>query len=203
MTIGTGLDSCEVNTRVSTLAIDVAGEIPVQITITAGDCRVLCLGDEVTTALIDLLEKEGYIVPSRIPTSFEQGVLTSGPRPHCRMVKVGEVVVETMDDNGGGLDFSGMVSVGGRAANSQGETECKEADASHESEDDTEEAYLLPPCSLLLGCSNAKNFEERGGDAAGDGEAVQEPTVFWTRADGVQATRILLGRLWGGAGTDS
>lgn len=203
MTIDTGLHSGEVNTRVSALAVDVAGEIPVQVTITAGDCRVLCLADEVATALIDILEKEGYIIPSRIPTSFEQRVLISGPRPHCRMVKVGEVVVVTMDDNGGGLDFPGMVSIGGRGANSQGETECKETDAGHEGEDDTEEAYLLSPCPLLLGCPNAKNFEECGGDATGDGETVQKPTVFRTRADRVQATRILLGRLWGRAGTDS
>ena len=159
MTIGTALDPGKVDTRVATLTIYVAGEIPVQVTITAGDGRIRRFGDEVSTALIDFLEKEGYIVPSRIPASCEQRVLIPGPCPDGRMVEVGEVVVVTMDDNGRGLDFSGMVSIWGCATNGQGEAECKETDAGHESEDDAEEAYLLPPCPLLFGCSDATSSE--------------------------------------------
>jgi len=48
------------------------------------------------------------------------------------MVKTGEVVIETMDDNGCGLDFSGMEPSRGFAADGEGETERKETDASHE-----------------------------------------------------------------------
>ena len=185
MTIGTGLDPGEVDTRVATLTVDVAGEIPVQVSITAGDRRIRCFGDEVATALIDFLEKERYIVPSRIPTSFEQRVLSSGPCPHGRMVKVGEVVVIAMDNNGSGLDFSGMESIGGRTANGQRETECKETNASHESEDDTEEAYLLSPCPLLFGRSDAASSEKRGGNTTSDDEAIEKPTVFRAGADGI------------------
>ena len=159
MTISTGLDPGKVDTRVATLTIDVAGEIPVQVPTTASDRRVCCFGDKAATALIDILEKEGYIGPARIPTSGVQRVLCSGPCPHGRMVKVGEVVVVTVDDNGGGLDFSGMESIGRRATDGQRETECKEANASHEGEDDTKEAYLLSPCPLLLGCPDAASSE--------------------------------------------
>ena len=75
------------------------------------------------------------------------------------MVKVGEVVVVTMDDNRGGLDFSGVETIGGRAANGERETERKETDAGHEGEDDAEETDLLPPCPLLLRCSDATSSE--------------------------------------------
>ena len=75
------------------------------------------------------------------------------------MVEVGEIVVVTMDDNGCGLDFSGMVSIGGLATDGQRETKCEETDTGHEGEDDAEEANLLSPCPLLLGCSDATGSE--------------------------------------------
>jgi len=159
MAIGTALDARKVDTRVASLTIDVAGEIPVQVPIASGDRRVCCFGDELATLLIDILKKERYIVPGHIPTSFEQRVLSSGPRSDGRVVKVGEVVIVTMDDNGRGLDFSGMESSRGRATNGQCEAKCEETDAGHEREDETEEAYLLSPGPLLLGCSDATNSE--------------------------------------------
>lgn len=64
-----------------------------------------------------------------------------------------------MDDNGCGLYISGVESRRGRAANGQRKTERKETDASHEAEDDTEEANLLSPGPLLLGCSDATSSE--------------------------------------------
>lgn len=146
--------------------------------------------------MIDVLEKEGYIVPSRIPTACIERVLVSGPRSYGRMIKAGEVVVVTMDDNGGGLYFTGMVSIGGLATNGQGETERKETDAAHEGEDDTEKANLLSPCPLLFWCSHATGSEERWGNAASDGKAIKEPTVFRTRTEGIQPTAILPGGLW-------
>ena len=159
MTVGAGLDPREVDTRVTSLVVDVAGEIPVQVSAASSDRRVRCLGDEITTPLVDVLEKEGYVIPSRIPSSFEQRVLASGPRSDGGVIKVGEVVIKTMDDNGCGLDFSGVVSVGGLAADSQRETKRKETDASHEGEDDADEADLLSPSPLLLGCSDAASSE--------------------------------------------
>ena len=93
MAIGTGLDPRKVNTRVASLIVDVAREIPVQVSAASSDRRVWCFGDETATVLIDFLEKKGYIIPSSIPTSFEQGVLGSGPRSDGGVVKVGEVVI--------------------------------------------------------------------------------------------------------------
>ena len=78
------------------------------------------------------MEEEGYIVPSRVPASFEQRVLPSGPRSDGGMVKTGEVVIEAVDDNGCRLDFSGMEPSRGFAADGQCETEGEETDASHE-----------------------------------------------------------------------
>ena len=132
MAIGTGLNAREVDTRIASLTVDIAGKIPVQVSAVTGDRGICCFGDEVATVLIDLLEEEGYIVPSRVPTSFKQRVLPSGPRSDGGMVKAGEVVIEAMDDNGRGLNFSGMEPSRGFAADGQRETEGKETDASHE-----------------------------------------------------------------------
>lgn len=159
MAIGASLDPCEVDARVASLAVDVAGKIPVQVSFGPGNRRVCCFGDEIATPLIDLLEKEGYVVPSRIPTPLEQRVLASGPRSDGGVVEAREVVIETMDDNGGGLDFPGVEASRGLAANGQCETECKETDTGHEGEDDAEEADFLSPSPLLLGCSDAASSE--------------------------------------------
>ena len=132
MAIGTGLYAREVDTRVASLTVDVAGEIPVQVSAVPSDRGIWCLGDQIATALIDFLEEKGYIVPGCIPTSFEQRVLPSGPRSDGGVVKAGEVVIEAMDDNGCGLDFTGMEPSRGLAADGEGETEGKETDASHE-----------------------------------------------------------------------
>lgn len=201
MTVGTRFDPGEVDTRVTTLSIDVAGEVPVQVTIGTGDGRVCRLGDVAATVLVDVLEKEGYIVPGGIPTTLEQRVLASGPRSHGRVVKVGEVVVVTMDDNRGGLDFSGVVTIRGRPTNGKCETEGKETDAGHEGEDDAKETDLLPPCPLLLRCSDAASSEQRRRDTASDGKAVKEPAIFRARADGVQPLALLLRGLWVGTRT--
>ena len=196
MTVGTRLNPGEVDTRVATLTVDVAGEVPVQVTIITGDRRVCRLGDVAATVLVDVLEKEGYVVPGSVPTTLEQGVLTSGPRSHGRVVKVGEVVVVTVDDNRGGLDFSGVVTIRGRTTNGECETEGKETDAGHEGEDDAKETDLLPPCPLLLRCSDAASSEQRRRDTASDGKAIKEPAIFRAGADGIQPTALFLGGLW-------
>ena len=159
MAIGTALDARKVDTGVASLTVDVAGEIPVQVPTASGDRRVCCFGDETATLLIDILKKEGDIIPGRIPTSFEQRVLSSGPRSDGRVVKVREVVIVTVDDNRRGLDFPRMESIRGLATNGQREAKCEETDSGHEREDDAEEAYLLSPGPLLLGCSDATSSE--------------------------------------------
>jgi hypothetical protein len=58
MTIGAGLDPGKIDTRVASLIVDVAGEIPIQVSVTSGDGRVGCFDDEIAAVLIDILEKE-------------------------------------------------------------------------------------------------------------------------------------------------
>lgn len=159
MTIGTRLNPREVDTRVALLAVNVAGEVPVQISAVPGDRRVCRFGYKTTTALIDVLEKKGDIVAGRVPIPHVQGVLTSGPRPDGGVIEVGEVIVEAVDDDGGLLDFPGVISSRGRTANSECETECEETNSSHKGEDETEEADLLSPCPLLLGSSDTTSSE--------------------------------------------
>ena len=79
MTVGAALDPSEVDARVATLTIDVAGEVPVQVAVATGDGGVCRLVDVAATTLIDFLEKEGYIVPGGIPIALEQRVLRSSP----------------------------------------------------------------------------------------------------------------------------
>ena len=192
MAIGTTLNAGEIYTRVASLVVDVAGEIPVQLPAASGDGRVGCFGDDVATALIDLLEKEGYIVSCCVPTPYVQRVLLSSPRPHGWVVKIGEVVVETMDNDGRGLNISRMITSWGCAANGQGETKCEETNAGHEGEDDTDETDFLSPGPLLLGSSNATTPEYRGRYTTGNGEAEKEPPVFWTGTNRIQQTAVLL-----------
>ena len=58
MTIGTGLDPGKVDTGVASLVVDVAGKIPIQVSVTSGDGRVGCFDDEIAAVLIDILEME-------------------------------------------------------------------------------------------------------------------------------------------------
>ena len=75
------------------------------------------------------------------------------------MVKVQEVVIVTMNDDGCGLDFSGVEVIRGLAADGQCEAERKETDVGHEGEDGAEEADLLLPSPPLFGRSDAKSSE--------------------------------------------
>jgi hypothetical protein len=136
------------------------------------------------------LEKEGYVVPSSIPTAYVQGVPFSGPRSNGGTIEVGEALVVTMDDNGGVLNLSRVITSGGRATDGQGETKCEQTSSSHEDEDDTEEADLLSPSPLLLWSSDAASSEKSGRNAASDGKTIKEPQVLRTGAKGIQPTMV-------------
>jgi hypothetical protein len=75
------------------------------------------------------------------------------------MVKAREIVIETMDDDRCGLNFPSVVSIGGRSTDGERETKREETDAGHEGEDDAEEADLLSPGPLLLGCADTTSSE--------------------------------------------
>lgn len=132
MADGTSLNPCQVDAGVTLLVVDVAREIPVQVSAASGDGRVWCFGDEPATLLVDVLEKEGYIIPTSIPTPYVQRVLVSGPGSNGGMVEIRKVVVETVDNNRTCLNFSRMVPSGWLAADGQCKTECEETNSSHE-----------------------------------------------------------------------
>ena len=107
------------------------------------------------------MEKEGYTIPSHISASLEQRVLVSYPLSNGEVIKIQEVAIVTMNDDGCGLDFSGVEVSRGLAADGQCEAEHKETDAGHEGEDDAEEADLLSPSPPLFRCLDARSSEQR------------------------------------------
>ena len=64
-----------------------------------------------------------------------------------------------MNDDGCGLDLSGVEASRGLVADGQCEAELKDTDTCYEGKDDTEEADLLLPSPSFFGCSDAKSSE--------------------------------------------
>jgi len=74
------------------------------------------------------------------------------------MIPSGEVIIESMDDEGAVADEAvsngaAVEAIGWSAADAFGETESEETDTGHKLEDDADETHFLPPGTLALWCA--------------------------------------------------
>ena len=71
------------------------------------------------------------------------------------MIKLAEVVVVPMDDDGCAVYGAGLETAWLCATDDFRKTERDEANDGHEAQDNEKETNLLAPCSLLLWCTDA------------------------------------------------
>lgn len=83
----------------SHLVVNVAWEIPIELTAAPGDTGARCLSDQVETVLICLLEKERCVIAAKLPAAYIKGVGSAIEVARFRVLEVAKVVVVAMDDN--------------------------------------------------------------------------------------------------------
>ena len=101
--------------------------------------------------LVDFLEHERDIRPSDVPVALEQRVRVVVKRASVGMVKLGEVIIPAVNDDGAISDRACAESCGWSSTNGLREPECNETDTSHENRNNTEKPHLLSPSTLLFG----------------------------------------------------
>jgi len=175
------------------LVVGVAREVPREIAVLVRDRGAVSGLDDAAAVLVDLLEEEGQIHASDIPAAFEQRIGPPIERGTDGMLELAEVVVVTVNNDRRVADCASLEAGRGFATDGLGEAEGEEANAEHETANDREQAHLLAPCTLLLRSADAEERQQEWREAAGEEVAVDEPGVFGTGSDVVEAAGSFLG----------
>ena len=88
---------CQVDARRAILVVDVAREIPIEVSVVPSDIRIARLLDELAAVLIDILEEEGNVCSGRAPVALEQRVCLAVEVANLWVVELAEVVVVAVD----------------------------------------------------------------------------------------------------------
>ena len=183
VTIGSRIVSRCVDARGTILIVDVTWEVPVQVAAASRDRGISSLGDEIPAVLVDILEEEGDVVPSGIPTTFEKRVLIAIESAYLRVLEIRRIVVVAVDDNRRLFYRPCVIPIGRFSTNGFRESESKETDTSHEREDDADQSNLFSPRSLLFWSSSPACFEQDTRDTTRREITIDIPCVLRARAN--------------------
>jgi hypothetical protein len=155
MTVGIRVIRRPVNRGCVVLVDNIAREVIARRIRATGDIRAVGLFEETLARATSVLEEERDIISSGAPVANEERVRASIKGSNFRVIEIGEIVCEAMDNDRARIDSVGSKTVRRCAADGLCETKGKETDAGHERENDGEQAHLLAPCPLLFRSADA------------------------------------------------